>query len=109
MTAKTTLVRVLLGSWDGLTSRDVAMGRAAVRTLVDWMFCWIIRRCPLLVASDLERCLVMSDGVRPGQDWKCPRCTARRNVEGTGLKAQAWRKLARSCLVWACRMAPLAE
>ena len=41
------------------------------------------------MASDFGRCFVMRVGVRFGQESKCPRITARRRVEGFGLKAQA--------------------
>ena len=50
-------------------SSDVARSRLAV-ILVDWMFCCSMCRRPLLVASDLARCLVMRVVVRPGQDLK---------------------------------------
>ena len=36
--AKTTFVRELLGSWEGMMSIDVARSRSVV-ILVDWMFC----------------------------------------------------------------------
>ena len=52
------------------------------------------------MARDLARCLVTSSGVSPGHDLKCPRWMARRKVEGGGLKAQPWRKAARSSLVF---------
>jgi hypothetical protein len=99
----------LLGSWEGLQSRDVERGSAEVIFLVDWRFFCHIWRWPLLVASDLAKGLVMRDEVRPGQELKWPRCTARRKVEGRGLKAHAWRNAARSCLVWRFRIAPLAK
>jgi hypothetical protein len=88
MLAKATCVRLLRGSWDGLTSRDVAMGRPVV-ILVDCAFFHCIRRWPLLVASDFGRCLVTKDEVRLGHESKCPRWMARRKVDGSGLKAQA--------------------
>ena len=57
------------------------------------------------MASDLARCLVTREGVRPGQEAKWPRWIARRNVEGFGLKAQAWRKEEVSRLLLICWMA----
>ena len=50
---------LLHSSWEGLRLIDVAIGRLAV-ILVDWVFFCCIRRWPLLVASDLARCLVTS-------------------------------------------------
>jgi hypothetical protein len=109
MVAKTTCVVALCNSWEGLISSDVAIGRSEVMGLVDCRFFCCMRRWPLLVARDLERCLVTKDAVRPGHELKWPRWMARRNVDGRGLKAQACRKAARSCLVRARRMAPFAE
>ena len=108
MVAKMTFVRRLLGSWVGMMLSDVARSRL-MAILVDWMFCCSMRRCPLLVASDFFKCLVIRVVVRPGQEskWLCR--IARRKVEYCGLKAQAWRKAARSCLVLTFLMAPLAE
>jgi hypothetical protein len=77
--AKTACVRMLFGSWEGLKSSDVAMGRSAV-ILVHRIFFCFIRRWPLLVASDFARCLVTRDAVRPGHELKWPRWMARRNV-----------------------------
>jgi hypothetical protein len=85
---KTTCARLLCGSCDGLTSRDVAMGRVVV-ILVNWAFFCCIVRWPLLVASDFGKCLVTKNAVRPGHELKCPRWMARRKVDGGGLKAQA--------------------
>ena len=82
--AKTTWVRRLLGSWEGLTSSDVAIGKF-VGIFVDCKFFCCIRRWPLLVARDLLRCLVTRSVVRPGHDWKKPLLIAQRNVDGTGL------------------------
>jgi hypothetical protein len=62
----------------------------------------------LLVGSNFGRCLVTNEAVRPGQESKWPRWMAPRKVEGSGLKAQACRKAARSCFVERCRMAPFA-
>ena len=45
------------------------------------------------MASDFGRCFVMRVGVRFGQESKCPLITARRRVEGFGLKTQACRYL----------------
>ena len=88
MVAKTTFVRGLLGSWVGMMSSEVARSRLGVN-LVDWRFCCSMRRCPLLVASDFCKCLVMRLVVSPGQESKWPRWMARRKVEYCGLKAQA--------------------
>ena len=110
MVAKTTFVRRLLGSWVGMMSSDVARSRSrSVVILVDWMFCFSMRRCPLLVVSDFFKCLVIRVVVRPGQESKWLHRMARRKVEYCGLKGQAWRKAARSCLVLTFLMAPLAE
>ena len=64
---KRTLVRALLGSCDGLRSRDVSIDKLEVIS-VDCRFCCCIRKCPLLVARDLGRCFVTRDEVRPGQE-----------------------------------------
>ena len=53
------------------------------------------------MASDFGRCFVMRDGVRFGQDLKCPRFTAGSSVDGFGLKAQAYRYFDKSCFVLA--------
>jgi hypothetical protein len=97
-----------LGSAAGLKSREAAIGRSEA-ILVDFMFCCCMRRCPSLVASDLAKCLVTSDLARPGQDSKWDLSTALRKVERTGLNMQAWRNVARSCLVPMCWMAPRAK
>ncbi len=91
------------GRWGGL-------GRcgSAVIGWVDRGFFCSIGRWPLLVARDLGRCFVISVAVRPGHELKWPRLIAHRSVDGSGLKAQAWRKAARSCVVRRWRMAPLA-
>lgn len=99
---------MLFGSWEGLKSSDVAIGRLAV-ILVDWTFFCSMRKWPLLVARDLAKCLVTSDAVRPGHDLKWLRWIARRKVDSIGAKAHAWRKTARSCLVVTFRMAPFTE
>jgi hypothetical protein len=72
MVAKTTFVRGLFGSWEGMISSDMARSRSVV-TLVDCMFFCSMRRWPLLVASDLGIFLVMTVVVRPGHDLKRPR------------------------------------
>lgn len=41
--------------------------------LVECKFWNCMRRCPLLVAMDLVRCLLIKDVVRPGHEEKCPR------------------------------------
>ena len=43
----------------------------------------------------------MRDGVRFGQESKCPNDTARSNVDVFGLKAQACRYFYKSCFVLA--------
>jgi hypothetical protein len=87
--AKTAWVRAFWCSWLGSTLSDVAIGREAVIGFVDCRFFCYMRRWPLLVTRDLLRCRVTSDGVRPGHESKWPFWTARRKVEGSGLKAQA--------------------
>ena len=109
MVAKTTFVRRLLGSWVGMMSSDVARSRSVVILVDCMMFCCSICRCPLLVASDFFKCLVIRVVVRPGQDSKWLRRMACRKVEYCGLKTQAWRKAARSCLVLTFLMASLAK
>ena len=49
------------------------------------------------MASDFGRCFVMRDGVRFGQESKCPHFNARSSVDGFGMKAQAFRYFDRSC------------
>lgn len=53
---------------------------------------------------DLGRCFVTNVDVKLGQVRKWPRRMARRRVEICGLRALAWRYLARSCFVLARRM-----
>ncbi len=77
----------------------MAIGRKAVIGFVDCRFFCCMRRWPRLVASDLARCFVIRDEVRPGQEVICPRLIARRKVEGFGLKHVACKYAARSCLV----------
>ncbi len=84
-------------------SREVASGRAT-GDFVNWRFCCCIRRWPLLVASDLGRCFLMSDSLRPGHEEKWPRRIARRKVEGDGLKAQPCKNAASSPLVLLVRI-----
>ena len=103
-----TFILGLLGSWEEMISSDVAKSRLAM-ILVDWTFCCCMRISPLLVASDLARCLVMRVMVRPGQDSKWPHWMAWRKVEDSGLNAQACRKAVRSRLVLTFLIAPFAE
>ena len=83
----------------GLKYRDSESERGSSMVLVDWMFFCCPQRCPLLVVSDFGRCFLMRDVVSPGQDDKCPRFMARRNVDGMGMYAAPWRKAARSDLL----------
>ena len=83
-------MRLLLGSWDGLKSRDVCMSSSEVIGLVDCMFFCCMRKWPLLVARDLAKCLVTRDLVRPGHESKCEFSTARSEVDGAGLHTVAW-------------------
>ena len=69
MAAKTTFIHGLFGSWEGMISSDVARGRSVV-ILVDCMFFCSMHRWPLLVASDLGRCLVTRVVVRLGHELK---------------------------------------
>ena len=69
MVAKTTFDRGLFGSWEGMISSDMARSRSVV-TLVDCMFFCSMHRWPLLVASDLGRCLVTRVVVRLGHELK---------------------------------------
>ncbi len=85
------------------------MGSAAVMGRVERRFFCCMRRWPWLVASDLARCFVIRDKVRPGQEVICPRWIARRKVDGFGLKHVACKYAARSYLVPEWRMAPLAD
>ena len=61
---KTTLVRALLGSCDGLRPREVSIGKFEV-IFVD---CSCIRKCPLLVARVLGRYFVRREEVRTCQE-----------------------------------------
>jgi hypothetical protein len=70
-------VRLFCGSWDGLKWRDDCMSMSDV-IFVDCMFFCCILRWPLLVASDLAKCLVTRKAVRPGQDSKWARLMARK-------------------------------
>ena len=49
------------------------------------------------MAIDFGRCFVMRDGVRFGQESKCPRFNTRSSVDGFGLKAQACIYFDKSC------------
>jgi hypothetical protein len=89
--AKRLCVTLFCDSLDGLTSRDVERGSGACN-VVDCKFLCSMRRCPLLVAVDFLRCLVIRDSLSPGQEEKWPRRMAQRNVEMDGLKAQPCKK-----------------
>ena len=52
------------------------------------------------MAIEFGRLFVMRDGVRFGQDSKCPRFTAWSSVYELGLKAQACRHFDKSCFFW---------
>ena len=84
---KALFARGLDGSCVGTKSRSDVFTSDVV--LVERKFWNCMRRCPLLVAIDFVRCLVMREVVRPGHEEKCPRRMARTKVEGTGLKATA--------------------
>ena len=102
-------VRLFCGSWDVLKLRDVCKSRSDV-IFVDYTFFCCVWRWPLLVASDLVKCLVTREVVRPGQDSNWTRSMARKQVDGTGLYIAACRNIARSSLVVALSwMAPLAR
>lgn len=73
------------------------------------MFFCCVRRWPLLVASDLAKCFVTREVVRPGQDSKWARSMARKTVDGTGLYRAACKNIARSALVALSWMAPFAR
>ena len=96
---------MFVGSCDGATSSEQAMGRGGNIVLVVLICCWSPRRCPLAVAVDFGRWWRIKLVVRPGHDRKCPLWMALRRVDTTGLKAAAWRKEARSALVADVRMA----
>ena len=51
-----------------------------------------------MVDSDFGRCFLIRAVVSPGQDEKCPRFMAQKNVDGMGLDATTWRKANRSDL-----------
>jgi hypothetical protein len=51
-----------------MTSREIARERVEVMGFVDCRFVCSMRRWPLLMASDFERCLVTDEAVRPGQE-----------------------------------------
>ena len=52
----------------------------------------------MLVASNLVKCLVTREAVRPGQDSKWARSMAGKKVYGTGLYIATCRNMARSSL-----------
>ena len=64
-------VRGLDGSCVGAKSRAGVFTSDLV--LVEFKFWDCMRRCPLLVAMDLVRLLVIRAVVRPGHEEKCPR------------------------------------
>ena len=53
------------------------------------------------MVRDFGRYFVMRNGVRFGQESKCPRFTARSSVDGFGMKAQSCRYFDKSCFVFA--------
>ena len=73
------------GSGVGATSREALIGRLVMSVLVELDPCCCSRRCPLLVAKDLGRNLVMRLVVRPGKVVRWPRLMARKRVEIAGL------------------------
>ena len=86
-------VSAFRGSWDGWTSRDVTRG-TEVWIFVEFRLRCCIRRWPLMVARDFGRYFAMRDSVKPGQDEKWPCLMAQRKVDGRGMKAHRWRKVA---------------
>ena len=86
------------GSGVGATSREAVIGKSVMSVLVELSPCCCSRRCPLLVAKDFGRNLVISVVVRPGKVVRWPRFMARRRVETAGLNKVPWRNAARSLL-----------
>jgi hypothetical protein len=101
--AKSLSVALFCGSCGGSTSRDVDRGSEA-GDLVDCKFFCSIRRCPLLVAPDIERCFAISDSLSPGQEEKWPRRMVQRKVDVDGLKAQPCRKAVSSLFFYLLRI-----
>ena len=99
---KTSFVLALEGSWAGAISSEVAIGIAGSMDagLVDLRpFCCILR-CPLLVCSDLGRCLVIRSNDNPGKVVRRLLFTARRSVDATGLNMAPWMNAAKSAFVF---------
>ena len=86
------------GSGVGAMSSEALSGMSVRRVFVELSPCCVSRRCPLLVAKDFGRNLVISVVVRPGKVVRWPRFMARRSVETAGLYNVPWRKAARSLL-----------
>ena len=76
---------------------------------VDCLFCCSWLRWPLIVASEVGRCLEISSGVRPGQVEKCPSLMCLMKVSLVGLKHAACRYSASCRCVPLVLMTPLAR
>lgn len=75
---------------------------------VDWTFLGSWSICPLAVAIDGLRCLVINFADKPGNEDRKPFLVALMNVVGTGLKHAAWRYCTNSALVLSIRSTALA-
>ncbi len=64
---------------------------------VDRWLLLVFRVCPLSISSDLGKCLVITLGVRPGNDAYCLFLTARSHAGLVGKLAEAWRYCTSSC------------
>ena len=91
--ANNVFVSAFIGSWAGWTSICVVRG-TQVWSFVQFKLRCCMHRCTFLVARDFGKYFVMKYSVRPGKDYKWPRLMARIKLDGRGLKAHPWRKLA---------------
>ena len=64
--------------------------------VINWMFCFICLRCPLMVEVKLGRCFRTMLAVNPGQVVKNPAVIALIKVNGTGLYAAMCRYITMS-------------
>ncbi len=92
-------VGTLVNGWGKASSvgdgeAGVALGRRDV--LVEWRFCRVWSRWPLMVAMDCGGCCCKDLRVRPANSGTCPQCRASSSMERHGLKRVAWAKATRS-------------
>ena len=80
-------VRGLVGACEGMKPMDSASG-TDVLSLLDLIFFYCMRRCPILVDNAFVRCLKMRDIASPVQDTTWNFLTARRKVAVVGMNMQ---------------------